>query len=241
MVDFTKRMKEKSIMGDPKNPFSDFDEDFQKAEAAEFSTPGRVPPGTYKFVCTTQEIKKKGAEPVVADYEIFVANSGSRGFKLFCEILDPESVPNPKTGEPYITKGAVLERVFWGTTDNLIYMKRDLGTILGRAIRPEEKLSELLVNTPWAGRTFEGAVQDEEYPPGSHRIRSRIAFINPWSPPAEEGPNPHGAAATTKEVAKTETKKVDPKPEQKAATKTAAPGKGATQPAKTGGATADSW
>lgn len=183
-------------MGDPANPFSDFDEDFQKTEAAENSTPGRVPPETYKFVCTTKEIKK-GAETVKADYEIFVANSGSRGFKLFCEILDPESVPNPKTKEPHVTKGVVVERVFWGTKDNLPYMKRDLSTIMGREIRADEKLSDVLTKTQWAGLTFEGVVRDEEY---QGRVSSRIAFINPWKPETAK-----------KEEKKTDPKKTDPK------------------------------
>lgn len=190
------------------NPFSDFDEDFKGADPSNIPSPGRVPPETYKFVCTTQEVKK-GNETVTADYEIFVANSGSRGFKLFCEILEPETVPNPKTGEPHITKGVVIERVFWGTKDNLIYMKRDLSTILGRPIEPHEKLSELLTGTTWAGRTFEGVVADEEYPPKSGRYNSRIQFINPWVPKAEEGANPNGPASSSKQE---ETKKVDQKP-----------------------------
>jgi len=197
------------MANDPKNPFSDFDEDFQKAEAAENSTPGRVPPETYKFVCTAKEIKK-GSEMVTADHEIFVANSGSRGFKLFCEILDPESVPNPKTGDPHITKGQIVERVFWGTKDNLPYMKRDLGTILGREIRPEEKLSELLVKTQWAGLTFEGVVRDEEY---QGRVSSRIVFINPWKP----------------ETAKKDDKKVDVKADTKLAETAKTTQKAATQ------------
>jgi hypothetical protein len=231
-------MKEKN-MGNPSNPFSDFDDDFKNADPSDIPTPGRVPPATYKFVLTTQEIKK-GVETVVADYEIFVANSGSKGFKIFCEILDPETVPNPKTGEPHVTKGVVVERVFWGTKDNLIYMKRDLQTILGRLLKQEEKLSEILVTTQWAGRTFEGVVRDEEYPLNSGRYSSRIAFINPWTPPTVESTNPHGAATGSKDAAKTETKKVDPKPDPKVATKSATPAKDSKQAAKTGGAT-DSW
>lgn len=193
-------------MGDPANPFSDFDEDFQKTEAAENSTPGRVPPETYKFVCTTKEIKK-GTETVKADYEIFVANSGSRGFKLFCEILDPESVPNPKTNEPHITKGQVIERVFWGTKDNLPYMKRDLGTIMGREIKPNEKLSDVLTKTQWAGLTFEGVVRDEEY---QGRVSSRIAFINPWKPGMEKKEDGKKQDPKKTDPKKTEQKKTEP-------------------------------
>lgn len=211
-------------MANPINPFADFDEDFQKADVSNIPTPGRVPEGTYKFVCTSKEIKKNG-ETVVSDHEIFVANSGSKGFKIFPEILEPETVPNPKTGQPHNTKGAVVERVFWGTTDNLIYMKRDLATIMGRPFREGEKLSEVLVNTQWAGRTFEGVVRDEEYPPNSGRIKSVIAFINPWAPPADEGANQHGAAASSADAKKKAEDEAKKKAEEQ---KKGAAGKGTT-------------
>lgn len=220
-------------MGDPTNPFADFEDDFKKTEKAENTTPGRVPPATYKFVLTAQEVPANSG--TMADYEVIIGkNTGTKGFKLFCEILEPESVPNPKTGEPHVTKGAVLDHVFWVTTKNLPYIKRDVFTITGREI---DLLAELLKIT-WAGRTFEGVVNDETY---NGRVSSRIGYINPWSPKAEEGANPHGAATASKDAAKTETKKVDPKPDPKAAAaKAAGPAKGATQPAKTGGAD-NSW
>lgn len=222
-------------MGDPTNPFSDFDDDFKKTEKAELTTPGRVPPGTYKFVLTTQEIKK-GVETVMADHEFFVANSGTKGFKLFCEILDPESVPNPKTGEPHVTKGAVLDHVFWGSVKNLPFLKRDLSTIIARDFRPDEKVSEVMANTSWAGLTFEGVVRDEEY---NGRISSRIAFINPWQPPASDGANPDGAAKTSKETAKPDPK-AETKKAETAPAKTAGLAKDAKQPAKAGGKS-ESW
>lgn len=218
-------------MGDPTNPFADFEEDFKKAEKAENTTPGRVPPATYKFVCTAQEVPSGSG--TMADYEVIVGkNTGTKGFKIFCEILEPESVPNPKTGEPHVTKGSVLDHVWWVSTKTLPFIKRDVATITGRDI---DMLAEL-TKIAWAGRTFEGVVDDEEY---NGRISSRIKFINPWSPKAAEGDEKHGATTSSKDAAKTETKKAEQKPDPKAAAAKSV-AKPAGQPAKTGGA-ADSW
>lgn len=204
-------------MADPVNPFADFEDDFKKAEKAENTTPGRVPPATYKFVCTAQEVTPNSG--TMADYEVIIGkNTGTKGFKIFCEIIEPESVPNPKTGEPHVTKGAVLDHVWWVSTKTLPFIKRDVYTITGRDI---DVLAELL-KIAWAGRTFEGVVNDEAY---NGRISSRIAFINPWSPKAEGGANPDGVATGSKEPAKP-----DPKAETK---KAADPKKTATPPAKT--------
>jgi hypothetical protein len=211
-------------MGNPTNPFSDFDEEFQKTEKAVNSTPGRVPEATYKFVCTTAEIKK-GDETVVADHDFFVANSGTKGFKIFCEILEPESVPNPKTGEPHITKGQVLEHVFYGTVKNLPFIKRDLSTIIARDFLPDEKVSEVMANHQWAGCTFEGVVRDETY---NGRVSSRIAFINPWQPEVEDKKT---------DDKKVDEKKADPKKTEKAAT--AKPTGGAAKTASAKGGSSD--
>jgi hypothetical protein len=187
-------------MANPVNPFGDFEDDFKKVDKAENVTPGRVPPATYKFVLTAQEVPADSGTMV--DHEVIVGKkTGTKGFKLFCEILEPESVPNPKTNEPHKTKGAVLDHVFWVTQKNLPYIKRDIATILGREI---EALSELTTIT-WAGRTFEGVVKDEEY---EGRISSRIGFFNAWAPPADkEKDKDHGVATSSKD----ETKKVDDK------------------------------
>ncbi len=198
-------------MADPANPFGDFEDDYKKSDKAENVTPGRVPPETYKFVLTAQELPADSGTMV--DHEVIVGKkSGTKGFKLFCEILEPEEVPNPKTGEPHVTKGAVLDHVFWVTQKNLPYIKRDLATILGREV---ESLGELTTIT-WAGRTFEGVVKDETY---EGRVSSRIGFINPWSPPAEEGDDKHGAAKSSKDTGKPADKpadkKTDPKDQKK--------------------------
>lgn len=218
-------------MGDPTNPFGDFEDDFKKTDKADpASTPGRIPPETYKFVLTAQDVKGDG---VLADHEIFVANSGTKGFKLYCEVLEPESVPNPKTGEPHVTKGAILEHVFWVTQKNLPYLKRDIATILGREVAALGELPGIA----WAGRTFEGVVNDEKR---DGFVRSKIAFINPWSPPAKDGDEQHGVAKSSKDTAK-----ADPKAETKKAdaipAKTTGVAKDAKQPAKTGGGKTDSW
>lgn len=196
-------------MSNPENPFADFETDFKSADKADpAATPGRVPPETYKFVLTAADVKGDG---VLADHEVFVANSGSKGFKLFCEILEPESVPNPKTSEPHITKGVVLEHVFWVTQKNLPYIKRDISTILERDLG---SLTELTTIT-WAGRTFEGVVKDETR---DGYTRSKIAFINAWVPPAED-------------------KKEDSKKTDANKTKPTQPAKGAAGPAKGAAAT----
>lgn len=158
--------------------FGDFEDDFKNAEKA---APGAIeellPPETYKFVCTTHDQKDDG---VLIDHEVFKANTGTTGFKLYCEILEPESVPDPKTGEPFETKGKVVEHVFWVTKKNLPYIKRDLATILERDLKEMEEA----VSLTWAGRTFEGVLTNEKDNKGI--MRNRIVFINPWTPPAEE-------------------------------------------------------
>jgi len=157
----------------PENVFGDFESDFKKSDKAPpGSAPGRVPPSTYKFVLTTNE-PEEGQPPV--DHEIITGKQkGTKGFKLFCEIVEPESVPNVKTGTPEETKGKVLDHVFWITKDNLPFVKRDISTILGRDLESLEELTKLT----WAGRTFEGVVKDDEY---QGIIRSRVAFINSWT------------------------------------------------------------
>lgn len=176
----------------PENVFGDFESDFKSTEKAPpGSAPGRVPPGAYKFVLTTSE-PEEGQAPV--DHEIIVGkNTGTKGFKLFCEILEPESMPNPKTGEPEETKGKVLDHVFWITKNNLPFVKRDISTILGRDLESLEELTKLT----WAGRTFEGVVKDEEY---QGIVRSRVAFINPWTPAEGGGEKPAEEKTETKKV-----------------------------------------
>ena len=177
----------------PENPFGDFEDDFKNTEKApQGAAPGRVPPATYKFVLVAQDVK---GDDVLVDHEILVSNNtGAKGLKLFAEILDPASVKNPGNGEPQETKGKVIDHVFWVTKKNLPFVMRDAATIIGRDLK---SMSEL-VQIAWAGKTFEGVVRDEEY---QGLMRSRIAFINAWSPKKDDG----------KGATKDETKKADPK------------------------------
>ena len=201
-------------MADPANPFGDFEKDFENVKKADpAATPGRVPPETYKFVLCAQELVE--GDGVMRDHEVFVAkNTGTKGFKLFCEILEPTEVPNPKTGEPHVTKGVVLEHVFWVTEKNLPYLKRDIATILER---DDFKLSEL-TTINWAGRTFEGVVRDEKDQGGY--VRSRIAFINAWVP---------GKDAKKDEKKGADAKKDEKKKDESKGSSSGSPAKGADQ------------
>ena len=65
------------------NPFGDFEQDFKNtAKADPAASPGRIPPGTYKFVLTSAENK----EQVLADHEIFTTPQGTKAFKVYCEV-----------------------------------------------------------------------------------------------------------------------------------------------------------
>lgn len=205
------------------NPFGEFADDFKDVKAAPpGSFPGRLPEGTYKFVLTTKEIEG-GA---LVDHEVFVAkNTGSKGFKVFCEVLEPKEMKNPNTGEAQKTEGEVLEHVFWVTKKNLPYMCRDLSTIAGREIQGVDVGSGAILKTTWAGRTFEGVVGDEKDLGGV--VRSKLKYINAWAPKAEEGDNKHGVATGSKDAKKDEKKAADPKADtKKTESKTAGAGKG---------------
>lgn len=157
-------------MTNPSPDFTDFDEEFKKADKAEPGAAlGRLPVGVYKGVCTSVNLEGDG---VLVDHESFETGKGTKGFKLFFEILDPE-----KVGET-TTKGAIHEHVFWITRDNLPYVKRDIAAILGRDL---ESLSELK-KIQWAGKTLEFGLKDDTY---QGFTRSKTTFINAWAPPKE--------------------------------------------------------
>lgn len=201
-------------MVNPVNPFGEFESEFKDVKAAPPGAfPNRLPGGTYKFVLTTKEIE--GGE--LRDHEVFVAkNTGSKGFKLFCEVLEPKTMKNPSGGDDVKTEGEVMEHVFWVTKKNLPYMCRDLSTIAGREIQGVDVGSGAILKMTWAGRTFEGVVGDEK--DLNEVVRSKIKYINPWAPKAEEGPNPHGAATSSKDTEKKDDKKAaDPKADTKKA------------------------
>lgn len=149
------------------DPFGDLEGEFKTVEKAEPGmSVGRLPEAVYRVVCSA--VDKKGDGKLI-DHEIFTSKSGSIGFKLFLEILEPEMV-----GE-VATKGEIHEEVFWITVKNLPYVKRDIATILGRDL---ESLNEL-TTIQWAGKTCEISLKDESY---EGVTRSKKQFINAWRP-----------------------------------------------------------
>ena len=151
------------------NPFGDLEEDFKQADKAEKgSSIGRLPEGVYKVVCKAVDLSGDGN---LVDHQVFETKSGTKGLKLFMEILEPEKVGDVKT------KGEVHENVFWITKNNLPYVKRDAAIILGRDL---ESLAEL-AEVKWAGKTCEIGLKDDTY---NGFTRSKISFINPWKPNA---------------------------------------------------------
>lgn len=165
-------------MTHPENEtFGDFEGDFQSAKKAEQgSSLGTVPEGTYKVACCNQDITGNG---VLVDHEIFKANSGSNGFKLFLEILSPDFIVDKATGEKVKTKGETIEHVFWVTQKNLAYIKRDIAAILGRDLKSLSELAKIV----WLGKTCEVGVKHEIY---RGFKQSRVSYFNPWNPDAEK-------------------------------------------------------
>jgi hypothetical protein len=177
-------------MTHPEGDFADFENDFKVAKKeAPGGGFGLVPEGIYKVACCKQDIKGDG---IAVDHEIFTATSGTKGFKLFLEILEPAEV-TPKGGEKVKTKGEVVEHVFWVTQKNLGFIKRDIATILGRDLTSLNELSKIT----WCGRTCEVGVKHEVY---KGFTQSRVSFFNVWKPgaggnAASGGKDPVGASA----------------------------------------------
>jgi hypothetical protein len=160
-------------MTHPENEFGDFEGDFQNTEkAAQGAAPGRIPEGIYKVVVCEQDIKGDGK---LVDHEVFKANSGTKGFKLFLEILEPKEVKEKGADKPVKTAGEVIEHVFWVTQKNLGFLKRDIATIIGRDLKSLNELTTLV----WLGKTCEVGIKDDTY--GGFK-RSRVSFFNPWQP-----------------------------------------------------------
>ncbi len=184
-------------MTHPENDtFGDFEGDFQSAKKAEHGTSlGTVPEGTYKVACCNQDIT---GNAVLVDHEIFTATSGTKGFKLFLEILSPEVMVDKATGEKVKVKGEVIEHVFWVTQKNLAYIKRDIAAILGRDLKNLSELTSIV----WLGKTCEVGVKHEVY---RGFKQSRVSYFNPWNPDAEkksgkDAPKDSSASAATSEA-----------------------------------------
>lgn len=171
------------------NPFSDFDEAYKNTDPVKGgSSIGRLPEhNSYKGVCTTVDLKGDG---VMVDHEIFAANSGTKGLKIFLEILEPE-----KVGETTV-KGEVHEHVWWVTEKTLGRIKWDASMVLGKVVPTMGELARV----QWAGHTVEFGLKDEAR---NGFVNSRVSFFNAW--------NPNVAKDQKKEVQK-EIKKQVPTP-----------------------------
>ncbi len=176
-------------MTHPENEFGDFENDFKETEKAQAgSAIGLVPEETYKVFCCQQDLSGDG---VLVDHEVFTANTGTKGFKLFLEIHSPDTVVDPDTGETVKTKGQIVEKVFWISQKNLAYLKRDIATILGRDLK---SLSELTQIT-WVGLSCEVGVSIKTNKRGYKE--NDVGYINPWTPESGKKETAPAAAATT--------------------------------------------
>lgn len=152
--------------------FGDFEESFQKTQKAEAGGGGGdlIPESVYRGVLSRQDVRGDG---VLVDHEVIKSKADSKGVKIFLEIIDP---PEVKVGAEMVkTKGQIQEHVFWVTQKNLPYLKRDVGTILGRDLK---SLAEL-TTVQWAGLTVEFGIKHETY---NGFKNSRVSFFNAWSP-----------------------------------------------------------
>lgn len=158
----------------PENEFGDFEEDFKNAEkAAQGGATGVVPDGPYKVVCTSVDVNGDGQ---AVDKQIVKASTtGSKGLKIFLEILEPAEVKDPVTDKMVKTKGEIIEHVFWITQANLRYLKRDVETILGRPPKSLAELKEIV----WLGKTCEVGLRAEIY---RGFKSSKVNYFNAWAP-----------------------------------------------------------
>jgi hypothetical protein len=122
-----------------------------------------VPPDTYHVVC------RMNPDDPTKDFEVFEANSGTTGIKIFFEIL------SSKEGATE-AKGEVVEKVLWLTAKNFPFVKKDLRALLGADV---QSLDELVVGGVFAGKTAEINVTHQEDSKGYKRLN--IAWLNSWS------------------------------------------------------------
>ena len=180
------------MVHDPENPFAEFEDAYKVADPAKAgSSIGRLPEAVYKGVCTTVDLKGDG---VMVDREIFEANSGTKGLKIFLEILEPA-----KVGDTTV-KGEVHEHVMWITEKMLPYIKRDASTILGKTIATMGELARV----QWAGHTVEFGLKDEAR---NGFVNSKVSFFNTWDPKAKKDDKKE----SQKETRKADQTKTDPK------------------------------
>lgn len=195
------------MVHDPENPFGEFEDVAKSTEAAKpGSSPGRLPPGVYRGVCTTVDLEGDG---VMVDKEVFTTNGGTKALKIFLEILEPE-----KVGDVTV-KGEIHEHPFWVTDGMVPYIKRDVPIITDK---PWESMAQF-AKEKWAGKTVEFGLKDELY---MGFMRSKVSYFAPWKPGQE----------VDKSKAAADPKKPADKPKAGASTKT----KTETKPAAATGA-----
>ena len=158
------------MVHDPENPFDEFEDAAKNTEAARAgSSPGRLPPGVYKGVCTTVDLEGDG---VLVDKEVFTTKSGTKALKIFLEILEPEKV------DDVTVKGEIHEHVFWVTDGMIPYIKRDVPLITSK---PWESMAQF-AKEKWAGMTVEFGLKDELY---MGFMRSKVSYFAQWKPGQE--------------------------------------------------------
>jgi hypothetical protein len=164
---------------DPENPFAEFDESFKGVAPAKPGSIGRLPEfANYKGVCTTVDLEGDG---VLVDKEIFETKTGTKGLKIFLEILWPE-----KVGDVTV-KGEIHEHTFFVTDGMLPYIKRDASIILGRPVETMPQFAK----EKWAGATVEFGLRDDTY---QGLTRSKVSYFNAWKPGDEKADPKNGAA-----------------------------------------------
>jgi hypothetical protein len=161
------------MTSDNDNEFGDFENDFKNAEkAAPGGATGLVPDGPYKVACTAVDVEGNGQ---AVDHHVFKAKTGTKGFKLFLEILEPAEVQDPVTQKLVKTKGEIVEHVLWITQANMKLIKRDAATILGRELTSLAELKQIV----WLGKTCEVGLRAEIY---QGFKSSKVNYFNPWVP-----------------------------------------------------------
>jgi hypothetical protein len=178
---------------DPENPFGEFEDVAKTTEAAgPMQSTGRLPVfANYKGVCTTVDLKGDG---VMVDKEIFTARTGTKGLKIFLEILEPEEVDGIKV------KGEIHEHVFWVTEGTIPALKRDVPVVTGKDWVSMAQLAK----EKWAGLTVEFGLKDKM---NNGFVRSEVSYFSPWKPGDQKAqshptdPKKGAAASATKGAA----------------------------------------
>jgi hypothetical protein len=109
----------------------------------------------------------------VQDYRWFHANSGTLGLELSFEVIEPKEYA-----------GEILPHVFWITSNNLPYVKRDVKKLTGKSLESVKELHAI----KWQS-CFAEVVNRHEVNPNdpNQRKYNRVMFINAWNPSNKPG------------------------------------------------------